>query len=517
MKLIKIRKFILKNKELFLIILIFFLTRAVFLSNLNMPFGFDLGRDSIIVLDMILNKTIKLTGPWTSIPGLYSGCFWYYLLAPFYFLTSGHPIAGNLLMIFLILIQIYIAYKIDKYIAFFIALSPTYLTFTTSFWNPYPLPLVSFLIFLILFNIEKKQDIQIKHTFLLGFLSSLGFHFSPAFSIFYIPIIFLSVFSYLKRKKIKQFVFLFLSFSFGFLLPFVPFIVFELKHDFIQTKSVIKYFLKSNKTKDSFTFSKFLSIGNYILYLLQSLVGLTLYGKNTLVLDKINNIGSKVLSLILFIKIVLNLKNNKKRKKIFLYILWIIIPAIGLSFLHYNFWYTLGMIPAILLLVSVVFSEKEKKFLVFLLLVSMFSKIVFFYTYDKKRLENSKSFLLSKLRAISYIRQKAQNKPFASYHYVDDIYDFSYQYIYFYQALHGETLPVEFSYAPNVPIYIEAKSRLLEYFYPEYKKPEIVFYIIEKPGNKDLYKSWWDRQKYKNVIEQKDISDEIKVLVVSPN
>lgn len=80
--------------------------RVGYLFGGAIPFSFDHGKDSLAVMHLAVTKSPVLIGPWTSIPGLYFGPTWYYLLAPAYLLGNFHPVAGVVMMVLLILIQV---------------------------------------------------------------------------------------------------------------------------------------------------------------------------------------------------------------------------------------------------------------------------------------------------------------------------------------------------------------------------------------------------------------------------
>src|SRR3989344_6959022 len=86
-------------------------TRLPLIISGIIPFSFDHGRDSLAVLHLIKTLNPVFIGPWTSIPGLFFGPSWYYLLTPAYFLSQGNPVSAVWLMFFLGLIQIALAYK----------------------------------------------------------------------------------------------------------------------------------------------------------------------------------------------------------------------------------------------------------------------------------------------------------------------------------------------------------------------------------------------------------------------
>lgn len=173
--------------EKLLLFLLFFVigTRIPYLLDNAVAFGFDHGKDSLAVLHMILLRSPKLIGPWTSIPGLYFGPGWYYLLAPAYFLTGLNPVSAVYVMILLLLIQVFLAYKFfGKIYAIIITSAPFWLIISTSAWNPFPMPLLTLVILIVLDLVKKDKRLSLKRTAVLGIASSLGFHFSTAYAIF---------------------------------------------------------------------------------------------------------------------------------------------------------------------------------------------------------------------------------------------------------------------------------------------------------------------------------------------
>jgi len=77
----------------FLVFILAYLLRVVFLSNNSLTFGYDQARDAYIS-QQILKGDIKIQGPPASTLGLYHGVLYYYILAPGYLLGHGNPIVA---------------------------------------------------------------------------------------------------------------------------------------------------------------------------------------------------------------------------------------------------------------------------------------------------------------------------------------------------------------------------------------------------------------------------------------
>ena len=136
---------------LILIILLALATRIPFILGYNFPFSFDHGRDALAVMHLIHTWQLKFIGPWTSIPGLFFGPGWYYLLAPGYLLMQGNPYAGPITMLIISLITIWLAYKyFGVYETIIFSSAPIFIITSTSAANPFPMVLVSLLILICL-------------------------------------------------------------------------------------------------------------------------------------------------------------------------------------------------------------------------------------------------------------------------------------------------------------------------------------------------------------------------------
>jgi hypothetical protein len=150
-----------------------------------------------------------------------------------------------------------------------------------------------------------------------------------------------------------------------------------------------------------------------------------------------------------------------------------------------------------------------------LFLITPLSILHFSYSGNMHELSQQRSFLPAKIQAIDTMYELADGQPFAVYHYVPDIYDFSYQYLYFWQALHGKSLPQEFAYEPGVVTYVLQKPELIEK--TSFAKNTTVsqsdlrniFFLIEKPMHPHLLDEWWGRQPDHQVIETYAITNEL--------
>ncbi|OGE38074.1 hypothetical protein A3F00_04730 [Candidatus Daviesbacteria bacterium RIFCSPHIGHO2_12_FULL_37_11] len=76
-------------KKIFVIFILALFLRFLYFPD-NIYFGFDAARDGFAVQE-ILKGDIKIVGPSTSVPGLFHGVLYYYILSPLYFSGNLNP------------------------------------------------------------------------------------------------------------------------------------------------------------------------------------------------------------------------------------------------------------------------------------------------------------------------------------------------------------------------------------------------------------------------------------------
>lgn len=167
-----IRKIKLSHVLLFVIFIFAFILRVWFLKDNSLSFYYDQARDALIT-QQILSGDIKIQGPPSSTPGLFHGVFYYYFLAPAYFLGNGSPI--------------FVAY----YMAFFSSLTVL-------------------LIFLIAKNATKNLPAQagIKLALLSSLLFAISFESTqyatwlsnPTMAVFTVPLMYLGLWLWTQKK-----------------------------------------------------------------------------------------------------------------------------------------------------------------------------------------------------------------------------------------------------------------------------------------------------------------------------
>jgi hypothetical protein len=449
-----------------LLFLLVLFTRLPQILSYNIPFSFDHGRDSLAVLQLIKTFNPVFIGPWTSIPGLFFGPGWYYLLTPAYWLLGGNPLAGPLTMLVLNLLIVFLAKKFfGRYEAIIFTAAPLFLITSTGAANPFPMILLGLLLIIAL---EKNWPV-----FWSGFILGWAFHFSSALAILWL----LPLLIIIKPRQ-------WLKFFAGLILTFLPQLLFEIKHNFSQVRAVIDYFTAGES--QHITPGKIQIVTNSVFHELSLAIW--------------PNIGALIIIPAFFLW-----------SKIGLLILF---PLIGFWFLHYNPWYAYGLAP----LAVVLFGKILRRLPKFIAIAYCLLLIITLLIKKPSDLSGNKAMLQSKLAALNYIYYRADRQPFSSYHYLPEIYDYAYQYLYIWQAFKGRPLPVDFSYQPNAPVYIPEKASLLAKLPPPIGQPEKIFLIIEQPDNIWHYpfESWLKQIGYSEIIDKKIIGPELEVWQLKP-
>jgi 4-amino-4-deoxy-L-arabinose transferase-like glycosyltransferase len=306
-----------------------------------MTFLGDEGRDVLVVYN-ILHGNLTLLGPTASVGGFFLGPIYYYFMAPFLWLFDYNPVGPAIMVALFGIATVWLIYKVGNdffgygtglIAAFLYSISPLAIAYSRSSWNPNLMPFFSLLTLYILYKAIKESKIKlfIFCGFLLGIAMQLHY-----LSIFLGIIIgFYILFIRLKEsgpvKAIKDYFYVLL----GFLIGWLPFLAFEVRHDFPNIRSIINFVLRGQETGGNSQF--FTIIENVFFRLfgrlvtnfpppeqvsLQAHTPIALWYYATLVLG----IGSVTLLVYKFIK---NFKDKDQFQRISLFVIWLLI-GVGL-------------------------------------------------------------------------------------------------------------------------------------------------------------------------------------------
>lgn len=239
------------KKSLSLTILLILLVSLFFRTyKIVDRFGFDHDGDlySWIIKDVVINHHPRLIGQLTSAPGIYIGPAFYYLLVPFFLLFKMDPI-GTIIPLAIFGILTTFSYFVvftklfNKYAGFIAAFLHAVLlanvdfdrrnvpTSTTNFWTVW----YFFCIICIL-----RGNFEVLP--ILGILMGLIWHIHIALipPLLAIPA---AIIVSKKLPKLKQVIYFLIT----FFATSLPFLIFEIRHHFIQSSSLILNFTTNHE------------------------------------------------------------------------------------------------------------------------------------------------------------------------------------------------------------------------------------------------------------------------------
>lgn len=226
---------------LFLLIILTGVGLRFYYALTNAYFVNDQGRD-LMVLQKMLERGYPVTiGPSTSFFTKYGnlpfGPYYYYFLFPF-FLISKHPyFFTSIFIILFALISLWItnlkilsfAEKLIFLLFFTFSLNSIY--HTTFIWNLNLAMLLGFILYLVFLTKKEKIFSSKLKTFFFAFI--LGAIFQIHYALFFLFVGILLIIAKEKTKKVPLFLL-------GFIISFFPFVIFDLRHNFLISKMLFR-------------------------------------------------------------------------------------------------------------------------------------------------------------------------------------------------------------------------------------------------------------------------------------
>lgn len=202
----------------------------------------DIARDFLLLEETVQKRTPPLIGAHSGISGIYHGPLWIYINLPAFILGGGNPAVTGLFWVLLYTIALFfVFYTAKKLFSLKIALMSTalYAMISVQEINNLSNPYGALMLFPLFFYLFYRYITNCKFTTLLFSIFILGIiiQFQMAFGIpiLILTFLFLCVFLVKKRKLIH------LSSFFMIFLTQSTLIFFELRHDFLQARSLISY------------------------------------------------------------------------------------------------------------------------------------------------------------------------------------------------------------------------------------------------------------------------------------
>ncbi len=223
----------------------------------------DQGRDAIIVKRIITFEHFPAIGPPTSIGHIFLGPFYYYLIAPFLWIAQLNPAGMAVGVAILSIIGLISCYAIlrreyEKNLADIFLVLATFsfinIDYSRFSWNPNPLPYFSFITLYLAAKTFSTKNLIVG--FLLGsFLAlSIQLHYLAIFLV--VPIGLFALYQIIRdKKRLKLILSLALS-TVGFIVFSAPLILFDLKHGFLNSKSLLALLQKEGTSSGGYSLSQ---------------------------------------------------------------------------------------------------------------------------------------------------------------------------------------------------------------------------------------------------------------------
>lgn len=386
--------------KVFLVLIIFIFLRTWLLPQ-TISFGWDQERDAQAVEKIVTLSGIPLIGPRVvGDNGFYLGPYFFYFLAPFYFLTALHPYAIIYFVVFVSILFFLVSflslnkvYNFKTAIIFLLiwAVLPAAIYQDKIAWNPVLIPL-SFSIIILFLSIFQYKP---KYYFILGLVLGLIFHIHFQ-GIFYAVLALV----FLIKKDLKSNI-NFIWTIFGFILTLFPLIIFDVRHQWLNSHLFFNFFFSSTQTSKSIL--SFIPVWtNFI--------------------GQITGIYNSLFSIILwFVFVIFGFINRKRKFQMPFLILFLITPVAFAIYGHrpseYYFNY---LLPIIVLYFSLVLSKIKLPtpifiFIILVIFIKSFNNINVNYHslyYKDNIVKQAKSVLKEYPVYITYDMPLGENNGF---------------------------------------------------------------------------------------------------------
>lgn len=404
----------------------------VYRINELLGFWYDQGRDALVVWDLIHKGKFFLIGPTTGLAGVFRGPWYYYLIAPFYYLGGGNPAVPAAFLALSTVLGIYILYKIAR--KYFGEMTAFLFTFISSLsfyflgssrWlsNPTPMYLISAL---YLWGMVKVVEGKKWGWFVVTLMSGMAMQFGSAAEIFYLPAAI--VFAFLNKKYFPRPGTILVSAA-VFTVPFLPQILFDLRHGGIITGAVIDNFF-NNGAGGAVIWKDFLPHRlslYYDIFASKIFEGKTLYAAPFLAAGAAG--------------FAVNRKKAIKNPVFKALLILVLAPFLGLIFFKgnygnlYDYYFTGYYYPIILLFSFLICSITPKvlRNLIIIVFAVLFlnRNIPLSFAFVASGVDGGTTiFLGNQIKAIDYIYKDSGGKPFNVDEYVPPVIPYAYDYLF---------------------------------------------------------------------------------------
>lgn len=236
------------------VFILLFIGYAIYLSawyplHGDISFNTDIARDFLLFENIVTTHKLTLLGPRSGgISGFFHGPLWIYLNVPAFILGKGNPVVVGWFWVFLSVLSVLITGIVGSKLfnktagllaALLLALSA--IDYTHSLFNPFGAVLLFPVVFY--FYVQFVRKFRVLDLVALLFFIGCSIQFQIAFAG---PILFLVTLHvlYLTFKKRR---YMYLLSYLVLLIPLSTYILFEVRHQFLQTKAIIDFVTSSHQ------------------------------------------------------------------------------------------------------------------------------------------------------------------------------------------------------------------------------------------------------------------------------
>ncbi len=466
----------------------------------NIYFHTDIARDFLILEDIYFGHHISLLGPRAGgIEGVFHGPLWFYLNLPAYIAGKGNPVYVGWFWIMLLIILIVMVYVIGKKIMnneigllASALLSVALIDITKMLLNPFGAIIVSPLIFYYFYRYVQEDKARDLMWFVLWTGIAIQFEMAFGIPIFILGFLYTLVLVYKTRKWNHIAGYLVI------LLPLSTFILFDIRHQFLQTNAVMSY-LMQHKGGSGYTLS-------FIWSRIQNLLDVTnMFAAQQVILSWI------VALLTLYMLFIDRKRTEKLKNSLWLFIYFYTGHAIISFFLfkgNIQSYYTAPFLP----LFAIVFIGTATRHIYKPLLVTLILAITFFGIQKgvREMVLNANTSVSDgsawqfNLQLAKDIYANNKNKSFSYYVYTPDLFGYGPRYAMNYMQRQTKKTDVYPYEKKDIVYLIMSPAPFHSALGPEdWKKNEVK--INRNPDKKITYPNGYIVEMYKLTKEEQSV------------
>lgn len=365
----------------FVLVLAGFLLRIYNLENWA-SFDYDQKIASWWIKSLLVDHKFSLVGQEVSLGGIFIGPFYYYFLAPFYWLSKLDPIAGNIAVSLVSIFTLILIYKVGTLmfnpkvgiIALFLYAFSSQVNFYDRTTAPSNLLMILSLL-TVYFLIEKREHLM--KWLGLGIIGGISFSVHPT-AMFLIPQT--TLFLLIKKKINRFFLIVIILTVFGLL----PLVIFDFRHEHMLSQRLFKVGAAVPDVK--------------LLFNATTLAQMWLNFFNPLKIFWLEIIST--FTGVFFLRWLIKIKADKT-----LWIIWVGIPLIILSIysFHVPEYYFLPAIPLIIIFTAAFLVSLPRTICVSLMVLFGLTNLYVLGIFENK------TSLFYKKQAVEYITSQSRN------------------------------------------------------------------------------------------------------------